>query len=54
MALRPVEPGTESRPDTPETRAAYLQELAEINPDPAAWANDPAFLRVKAKADVVQ
>lgn len=49
MALRPIEPGTEGRPDTHEEHKLYKKELADMDDRPEAWANDPALARVKAK-----
>ena len=50
MALRPIRPGEEGRPNTPEEQRQHELELKHARENPADWGNDPILKQVNAEA----
>ena len=50
MALRPIRPGEEGRPNTPEEQRQHEVELKHARENPADWGNDPILKQVNAEA----
>ena len=50
MALRPIKPGEEGRPNTPEEQKQYEREVKHKQENPADWADDPILKAVNSEA----